>query len=237
MEEQTKAKRPVGRPRLTDAERHSRMLERGKVESDKYTPPQWVVDALKAPVLSRYDPEHHTIGYVVDFCAPADMGKTLGVVCTIIYLITECGYDPSEVWTNFPLYIPGVHRLDNTMLRFKIGEMTKMNTRHQIFAMDEVDSIYPARYWQNKKHTDELLKLWQATKLENWVLGTEHEGSGLNKLWRESVQIMITPTLYRSNDVLHLEIIDAVDLNPRVVREVENVSRFYGMYDRWQPTT
>jgi len=231
--DETPVKRKPGRPRKSPPPEEYADL--GK--APKYVPPDWALRALKEPVLSRYNPAFHGLGYVVDFCAPADKGKTLGMVCLIIHLITECGYDPSEVWTNFPLYVPGVHRLDNTLMRMKVSEMTHLATRHQIFAFDEVDSIYPARYWQNKHHTEELLKLWQATKLENWVIGTEHEGSGLNKLWREAVQIMVTPTYYQSTDSLRLDVIDGVDLNPYVVREVENVSRFFGIYNRWQPTS
>jgi hypothetical protein len=173
---------------------------------------------------------------IVAFKGRQDCGKTAAMVGTTIELLHKHGYSHNDVVSNVYLKgkeFSGYTLLDNKELKKYVHDMCKEGYKHHIILIDEIDSVFPHRFWQQKGQTDALLGLWQDVKLFNWVLYTAHLGLGVDKLIRECTQICVLPQFNRSTDSIELEIIDGLDLivyNDALL----NVSkRIFPYYDRW----
>ena len=179
----------------------------------------------------------HDYGLVVEFEGSADKGKTASMVAVALDLVNYLGYEGKEVHGNLWVDIEGYHQYDNAGLRHFIREMFAKDMRHLIILADEIDSIYPSRGFKEKLQTDEVLKLNQMTKTENWFLFTRHLGSAIDKIIRDCTNISVD-TLYEvTEDKIYCEIINAVDCdNELVYREVDPASDVFSKYKRWIPS-
>ena len=100
---------------------------------------------------------------------------------------------------------------------------------------DEIDSVYPSRGYKDKLQTEEVLKLNQMTKTENWFMFTRHLGSAIDKIIRDCTNISASPVYRADLDVIALEIINAVDCPEDLVfREVFPASEVFKRYRRWE---
>lgn len=180
----------------------------------------------------RLDP---SLGYVVEFTNVADKGKTLAMVATIVELIGRCGYVGDDVHANMEIRIPGVHQYDNAGIRLYLREVLKMGVRHKIIVMDEIEGIFPARAFKDKLQTSDLNGLWQMTKMEHWLLFTCHKGTVIDKIIRDCTQISVEPEYDEETDILRMDIINGVDNEEGIVREVFPASEVMPLYDRFAP--
>ncbi len=160
-------------------------------------------------------------------------GKSLGAVILMLDLVFFHGYDFSDVHSNIALKLPDVHNYNNADLREFIKKTAKEGLRHQIILIDEVDSVFPHRFFTSNEQTETLLGFWQDEKLFNWIFYTNHLTLGCDIIIRKSTQISVIPNYTIKDDLLHLKIINS--LHMRVFdRVIPNVSRFFDYYDRWE---
>lgn len=178
----------------------------------------------------------HDYSLVVEFVGSADTGKTCGMIALMLELVEHLGYKSSEVYGNLWVDLDGYNELDNVGLRMFLRELFAKEYRHKIILADEIDSVYPSRGFQDKLQTEEILRLNQMTKTENWFLFTRHLGSAVDKIVRDCTNISVQPQYVPEEDKLVLEAINAVDCSDDlVVREICPVSEIFKRYHRWQP--
>jgi hypothetical protein len=169
----------------------------------------------------------------VGFKGRQDTGKTLTMVATLQELCLRHGYSPSEAVGNVGVNLDGFVKLNNDGLREYVKRTCSEGLRHKIILIDEIDSVFPARFWSDKAQTETLLGLWQDVKLFNWVLYTAHLGKAIDKIIRDCTQIVVIPEYVREDDAIYLEIIDGLDL--MVFGDViYPASAVFPLYDRWE---
>lgn len=180
--------------------------------------------------------EVHDYSLVVEFENSADKGKTAAAVATIFELM-GMGYVPDDVHSNIWLNLAGFHQHNNAQMRIFMRELLGKGLRHKIIFIDEIDSVYPSRGFKDKLQTDEVLKLNQMTKTENWFLFTRHKGTAIDKIIRDCTNISITPEYIKAEDVIVCEIINGVDcLEEVAIKEIYPASWVFQQYKRWIPT-
>lgn len=166
-------------------------------------------------------------------------GKTLLACCFTKRLWEEGGYQPSETVGNVAINVPGVTRLNNVDLRAYVGGMVAENQRHKIILLDEVDRVFPARFFSDKSQTETLIGLWQDEKLFNYVIYTCHPGTSVDKIIRDSTQRWVYPRLDKAGDILRYDVIDYLKLRRSrgAVLRASNIWSVERFYDRWELVT
>lgn len=178
----------------------------------------------------------HDYSLVVEFEGSADIGKTCAMVATALELVNFLGYKGEEVHANFWVDIKGAHQYDNAGMRQFIRDLFKYEYRHKIVMVDEIDAMYPSRAFADKLQIDEVLKLNQMTKTENWFMFTRHLGSAIDKIIRDCTNVSVSPLYNPVEDKIELEVLDGVDcLEELILREICPASEVFKRYKRWQP--
>lgn len=205
------------------------MLERKKTVS-------WGFDMFgnRKVDLLMFGDFSHDYSLVVEFVNSADKGKTVAMVATMFELL-RLGYSGNEVHANMWVDVEGFHEYDNAGMREFLHKVLREGLRHKIIMMDEIDSIYPSRGFKDKLQTEEILRLNQMTKTENWFLFTRHLGSSIDKYIRDCTNISVEPVYNPVSDTLVLTILDAVDNEDEgIERTVDVVSDLFCRYKRWK---
>lgn len=169
---------------------------------------------------------------IVGFKAAQDKGKTSLMVLTCLELVALHGYWGDECYGNLVVRIPGFNAKSSAELVETMKVMVKERWRHKVLLLDEVDRVFPHRFWQDKEQTRALLGLWQDVKLFNWVLWTAHLGGAVDILLRECTQTVVIPVYHKEADMTEIGIIDTWNLRVGFAC-VPRVSRVFGWYDRW----
>lgn len=169
---------------------------------------------------------------IVGFKAAQDMGKTSLMVMTCLDLIAFHGYDAHEAFGNVLVRVDGFNAMSSASLVETMKQMVRDKWRHKIILLDEVDRVFPHRFWQDKQQTQALLGLWQDVKLFNFVMWTAHLGGAVDVLLRECTQSIVMPKYNKERDESRIEIIDNWNLRTRSAT-VCCLSRVFSWYDRW----
>jgi hypothetical protein len=196
----------------------------------------WDKQLQSFDVLRDFTPELHDYSVVVEFENSADKGKTAAAVATIAELVNHLGYSPDDIHSNIWLNFPGFHQYNNLGIRRFMRCLLEQDLRHKIIFIDEIDSVYPSRNFKDKMQTEEILKLNQMTKTENWFLFTRHLGTSIDKIIRDCTNISVTPVYDSLRDVITLDIINAVDcLETITTKEIYPAHTIFPLYKRWVP--
>ncbi len=143
---------------------------------------------------------------ILGYKGGAGVGKTAAMVGKCIELTTGASgfnYEPSEVVANFKLTnMPGYICLNNQGIRNYLKAMIQQGLRHKIIMLDEIDRVYVARFFGDRKQTEELVGLWQDEKLFNHILYTEHMGDCTDKIIRDSTKCWVYPEIDKENDLI-----------------------------------
>lgn len=169
---------------------------------------------------------------IVGFKGQQNQGKTSLAVRTTLRLLSCHGYEPWEVVSNVKLNIQGTHFVASAQLVEYMMDMVKHKSRHKILILDEVDRIFPHRFWHDKEQTEALLGLWQDVKLFHWILWTAHLGGAVDLLIRQCTQVEVIPKIIKPLDMTTAFILDCVNLTTAQVN-FWNISAVFKMYDRW----
>lgn len=152
------------------------------------------------------------------------------------------GYALSEIYSTARLYhengeeLKDYHFLTINQMRQFVRDMVEKHYQHMIVIIDEIDRVFPHRFWNKSGQTEALLGLWQDEKLFHVIIGTMHVGKGIDLLLREAMQVEIFTKYDKVNHVVKLSIVDL--LNRRVVKDqMINVSLVQKLFDTRQPVT
>lgn len=161
-----------------------------------------------------------------------DQGKTLCAVAQAVHLVTRGGYSPDEVYSNVKLTMPGSHWLSSEELRDLMGDVVRRSRRHLVLLIDEINRVYPARFWGDKERTMELLTIWQDVKAFMQIIYTTHVGNSVDLLVREATQFVNVPRYVPERDMVRIISVNSLDM--RVKRFVLHpASDYFREYDRW----
>jgi hypothetical protein len=172
---------------------------------------------------------------IVGVRAFQDKGKTALAIGTAKELVLYHGYSTAEVVVNLNLRWPDCHVLTNPQMRQYITRMVTHGLKHKIIILDEVDRLFPARFWHDKEQTEALIGLWQDVKLFNWIIYTAHKGTGTDIILRECTQVELEPEYDELRDLIDFTVYNAID---GLVYDdaLLNVSKtIFPDYDRWEP--
>lgn len=168
-----------------------------------------------------------------------DTGKTALAIITIKKLLEigakrADGYRQDDVVGNISfLDMPEAHSINNTSMKKYIGAMVTKGLKHKIILMDEADRLFPARFWNKPDQTETLIGLWQDYKLFNTIITTSHEGTGVDVILRSVAQIEMNPYYVPSEDRIYYRVYNATK-GIKYTDHVDNVSRIFKSYDRWE---
>jgi hypothetical protein len=166
-------------------------------------------------------------------------GKTALMCAFTRRLWAEGGYSPAETFGNVAINVPGVSRMNNEQLRTYMAAMVREGQRHRVILMDEVDRVFPARFFADKGQTETLIGLWQDEKLFNYIFYTCHPGTSVDKIIRDSTQRWVYPKLDKAADILRYDVIDYLKLRRTqgAVLRASNLWTVEKFYDRWELVT
>lgn len=152
------------------------------------------------------------------------------------------GYALSEIYSTARLYhengeeLKDYHFLTIAEMRLFVRGMVEKHLQHLIVIIDEIDRVFPHRFWNRFEQTESLLGLWQDEKLFHILIGTMHVGKGMDLLLRESMQVEIFTKYDKVNHVVNLVIVDV--LNRRVCKDkMLNIDLVQKLFDSRQPVT
>jgi hypothetical protein len=171
---------------------------------------------------------------IYDVVAPQDQGKTLTAVAILARLIAKGLYKPDEVYANIHLRLPGCHIGTSEEIGECMVKMVEQKWYHKIFFLDEIDRMFPARFWADRTKTGRLLGLWQDIKLFHRFISTRHCGSSVDKMFRDAAQFVMVPKYDKERDLIDLSVINSLDIRKGHLI-LPNVSRHFTKYDRWEP--
>lgn len=166
--------------------------------------------------------------------------KTTTMVAAALYYHTVVGYKVEEIYSNIRLYhengeeLAGYHYLTIREMRLFVREMVERGYTHKLIIIDEIDRVFPHRFWNKFQQTEALLGLWQDEKLFNIILGTTHVGKGIDLLLRESMQFEVFTKFDKIRRVVKLVVID--NLNHRLFKStMPAVGLVHKLFNSWEP--
>jgi len=173
---------------------------------------------------------------IIGCCGWQDSGKTLlaQIIAHMCVWVIEPGVKGVVSNVKLPtLEMDGraIYR-DNAGLRGWLSEMVGKGFTNYCVLIDEVDRVFPARFWGDRKQSEDLMGVWQDEKCGNVIIYTAHMGVDVDKLLRGATRMLLIPEYNEVSDVLSVMVCDGrygVDGE----YELENASRFFKDYDRW----
>lgn len=108
------------------------------------------------------------------------------------------GYEPDDVFLNFPLYIDGVHCVDNEGMVKILKQARDEKWRNKVFVVDECSQppLFYARNTKDKLQTELVTSLWQMPKLGCTFLYSSNIGNSVDIQQRDATWFTIMPMKY-----------------------------------------
>lgn len=128
-----------------------------------------------------------------EYCAPPRTGKSTLMVRDICKLIANYNFQPVDVWANFPIFIEGIHCLENKDLIQAMLEMKARKERHKIIAFDEAGQELRARESMNKTQIEVVTSAWQFPKRDIILLYGSNPGNSADIILRLATFQTIMP--------------------------------------------
>ena len=143
--------------------------------------------------LDAYQPS----GGGVYHCRGAEStGKTLWIAHKYRYLIDKGLYTPYDAVGNITFkgkYADGYQVLKGDKLREYLWNLTHVPYTHKIVIIDEADSEFPARSYNDKEQTEIGLRLWHTAKMHNYVLLSSHLGNSTDLIMHLASHFYVFP--------------------------------------------
>lgn len=166
-------------------------------------------------------------------------GKTTIVIGLVWYLIRKFSFVMDEVYSNIHLFQPdgseviGYHYLTNDEMKAYVTKIVKEHERHKLIIVDEIDRVFPHRWWNEHGQTAALLGLWQDRKMFSIIFGTCHLGKSVDKIIRDALTYLIVCKIVKSIDAVKMVVVNMVD--KEIFRKQMNHTRFIqSMFDSWE---
>jgi hypothetical protein len=168
--------------------------------------------------------------------------KTTAMIAAALWYHVRGGYALSEIYSNIRLFHPDgtelkdYHYLTIAEMRLFVRDMVGKGYRHIIIIIDEIDRVFPHRWWNKLGQSEALIGLWQDEKLFLVVLGTMHIGKGMDLLLRESMQIEAFTRLDKRTHTVKIVGIDTV--NRRLFKSsMVDIDLVQKLFDSWKAVT
>ena len=144
-------------------------------------------------------------------------GKTLWVAHKYRYLIDRGLFTPYDAVGNITFkgkYAQGYQVLKGDNLRQYLWDLTHVPYKHKIVIIDEADSEFPARLFNDREQTEIGLRLWHTAKLHNYVFLTSHLGNSTDLIMHLASHFYIFPRQpdFETNS-MDFTIANGLDLN------------------------
>lgn len=190
------------------------------------------------PAPGPIEPRYNT-GGVGSITGVMESGKSLALIALIYYLIKFKGYDPTRVFSNCWIDIPGIHHVSNRELKKllhraygkdspELGQWTGC-----IFVIMEADSLYSHLDSTDKEGSHDLWNLSQSLRFNNYVLYEYHEGLGVLKFLRDKTELGYEPFYNRATDHMDLVLYNGHHMNYWLI-PIDNISYFHNKYKRFK---
>jgi len=188
------------------------------------------VEAIKRPSPDR------VIQGVIEYCSIQRQGKSTLMVRDIVKLLPY--YSPDDVYVNFPLYIEGVHCMENEELIEAMFKMKKDKVRRKIIGFDEVGQELKARQSWNQRQTDCVSFAWQMPKMGIVLMYCSNPGNSADIILRDATWKTIMPRYHkgetREEDYITADVIFDYELWVAHWR-IEHLGPFQDLFDSWWP--
>jgi hypothetical protein len=126
------------------------------------------------------------------------------------------------------------HYVRNRQMVQFVKAMVTKGLKHRIILIDEIDRVFPHRFWQDQEQTEALLGLWQDEKLFNWIIGTAHLGLGIDKQIRESMQVEVITETGIKGKTVNCIVMNALDVE--IFQDtMEQVPLVQRLFYSWEP--
>lgn len=188
---------------------------------------------------AKYPPRGVIMG-IHEYCAPQRQGKNT----LMQYDLQEKGFkwggfNPDDVYCNFPIFIEGVHWYDTDGLIEAVNIMWKNKERHKWIIFDETGQFLIARQSMNKKQQEFVLKAWQMPK-RDWVMQyADNPGNSADCILRLATQVTLLPRYFhgqtRAEDYIIVDVIWNHDCQFECGRRIDNVAWWQQFYDTQEP--
>lgn len=157
-------------------------------------------------------------------------GKTL-TMCAKVHQ-QKLLYPEYKIYSN--VYFPYLdHKfMGNDEIRDWLTWALRTGQRGVLACIDEIDSVFNPRFWNNKEQTDALLHLWQDEKLGMWLFYTGHASLPADKIVRDATNELIFPHYDKSHNIVNLYVSNR-RIQPPFKVVMKNASFWWKMYDRW----
>jgi hypothetical protein len=86
--------------------------------------------------------------------------------------------------------IPNSLSLDKSGIREYFGNLVREEHRNEIIILDEVDTIFSHRFWQNRQQSERILDAFQDEKLNLLIISTSHQGKGFDLILRDACRLI-----------------------------------------------
>lgn len=175
------------------------------------------------------------------FRGSQDKGKTLMMVHFYRLLISLYGYLPSEAVGNLTItggigIEKGYQVLKGEKLHQYLWDLTHKPLRHKIVFIDEIDSEFPARFFQSREQTEIALRMWHSKKLHNYILFSSHLGRGSDLIFDLSANFEIIPHgVNWDNGTIDATVINGLDLTT-TIWQASDIFTTMHIYDREETT-
>ncbi len=171
------------------------------------------------------------LGFVVGVYGWQDSGKTLFMVAKALDLARRYRFDGYV--GNLRMGLPGFLALDMLGMRGYMRRAVEEELTNRLVLIDEIDRVFPARFWSDKKQSEALIGLWQDEKMGNVVIYTAHLGASVDLLVRQSTWMVVLTEFDRALDVVHLEVSDRRN-DEDYSMDLVGASEIFDKYNRWE---
>lgn len=177
------------------------------------------------------------IGKVQEYCAPQREGKSTMLVRDLVTKLLPL-YRPEDVYSNFPIFIPGIHMLENKDLIDVVFEIKRKKIRHKVICFDEVGQELRARESMNKVQTEFVTFAWQMPKRDICLLYCSNPGNSADIILRLATRQCLMPKYHkgycREDDYILAHVIFNYEL--RISQWcIWNLVPFQNLFDSFAP--
>ncbi len=121
--------------------------------------------------------------------------KSFGKTSLAVWWACKHSYDHQRRITGNVEFVdlPNTVGLTVQGIRDYFGRLVYEEHRDEIIILDEIDRVFPHRFWQNKAQAEHILDAWQDEHLNLLIISTSHQGKGFDLVLRDAVQLIFVP--------------------------------------------
>ena len=186
-----------------------------------------------------YLPLTYPVEGVYEYWGIQRVGKTTVMVRDILMLNEYSGYAWDEFYTNFKVFIPGVHCMNSQALMETILQTMKDKIPHRVFVFDELGQFLGARNYRDLYQTKIANSLWQFPKRDLIFMYSDNVGNSADIVIRLATWEVIAPRFYsgktRDKDYIIVDVIKNYMCETVRGIVIPEVNYYQRLFDTRQP--